>query len=292
MSNTPSKKDNDECQQSTSPVPNRNNNDDDWQEYDFKKWQESKLTEKETSPSPQNILEPDWTRLGIIVLFVIASIIVACSARPFERIVTVILPDLERNETEAPMPIISGSDLYTPSMFNSAIGPDSFSFRQCQPNATACCNGLENTCDLTINNVMFATLHKAATAQEDGALLRPNHLYSLESALKAGFRGLHLEVCKCHGAYQLCHGMCDLGARNPTEVFINVDRFLRDNRQEVLLVHLELNSHVHQEVVLAELYDVMKNATRFHRYLYSHKDCTNSWPTLSSMIETNKVSHS
>lgn len=282
---------NEERQLSTVQV-SAHNNEDSWQKYDFKKWQESQMIEKEEASSSQTIFEPNWTRLGLVGLVVLVTIIVVCSVRPFERIVTVILPDWEHNETMVPNSIISGSDLYSSATVNSATDRVNFTFQQCEANATSCCNGLENICDLTINNVMFATLHKAATAQEDGALLRPNHLYSLESALEAGFRGLHMEVCKCNGVYQLCHGICSLGARNPTEVFLNMDRFLRDHRQEVLLVHLELKSDVHQDVILSEVYDAMKNATRFNRYLYSHKNNNDPWPTLRSMIETNKVSNS
>ena len=290
----------DEKQQPTSSTPvNTEEDNHHWQKYDPKKWQESQNNDDEkeiVASSPWGLLDSHWNRLGVILLFVVVTIIVVCSVRPFDRIVTVILPDLERNETVAPVsPIISGSDLYSSATTISSTSSDrekSFSFRQCRPNATACCNGLENTCDLKVNQVMFATLHKAAAAQEDGALLRPNHLYSLESALDAGYRGLHLEVCKCNGAYQFCHqGMCQLGARNPTEVFLNMDRFLRDHRQEVLLVHLELRSEVHQDVILSEVYDVMKNATRFHRYLYSQEDDDDNptWPTLGAMLESNKV---
>ena len=221
-------------------------------------------------------------------MFVVVSIIAVCSARPFERIIAVVLPDFDRNETVFLHHVQeeAASNPYT----TVSASRESFPFRQCHPNATDCCNGLENTCDLRINDIMFATVHKATAAKEDGALLRPNHLFSLESALEAGFRGLHLEVCKCNGIYQFCHGICNLGARNPTEVLLNTDRFLRDHRQEVLLVHLELNSDVHQEVHLSEFYDVMKNATFFSRHLYAHKDDSKEeWPTLRTMIESNKV---
>lgn len=292
-----------ERHQPTSPAPVNIEEENQWQTYDPKKWQESHDNdEKEIEPTSQNLWDSHGARLGFILLFVIVTIIVTCSVRPFDKIVTAILPDVERNETVAPISVlIAGSDLYSSTTITSTSSSDhreSFSFRQCRSNATACCNGLENTCDLNINEIMFATLHKAAAAQEDGALLRPNHLYSLESALDAGFRGLHLEVCKCQGAYQFCHhGMCHLGARNPTQVFLNVDRFLRDHRQEVLLIHLELHSEVHQTVILSEVYDLMKNATRFHRYLYSREDNEDdptttkpsSWPTLKTMIESNKV---
>ena len=79
-----------------------------------------------------------------------------------------------------------------------------FDFNQCG-NETDCCNGLINTCDLRINEIMFATVHNAMATREDGSFLRPHHEHSLESALEAGFRGIHLVVCKCHntvGAYE------------------------------------------------------------------------------------------
>jgi hypothetical protein len=152
-----------------------------------------------------------------------------------------------------------------------------------------CCNGLENVCDLRINEVMLATLHNAHATKEDGSLLEPNHLLSLESALEAGYRGLHLQVCNCNGVYEFCRGMCTLGSRNPIEVFLNIDRFLRDNPEDVLLLHLQLKSNVNQEVSLQQIYQLMQNATQFHSNLYVHNNQRARWPTLRKMIDIDKV---
>ena len=82
----------------------------------------------------------------------------------------------------------------------------SFDYMQCREN-TKCCNGLESNCDLKFNEVMFATVHNAM--HDD--LPFQNHNYPLEDALKAGYRGLQLDLCKCGDSLVFCHSHCRLG---------------------------------------------------------------------------------
>lgn len=224
-----------------------------------------------------------WKKLVAVLTVATIPLIVLGALRPFDRIIDVLLPP-------QPLPNQHSNDPQSILAFNPPLFPtrSQFPFRQCKTNATMCCNGLENACDLRINQVMFATVHNAMAAKENGYLLNPNHFFSLEAALEAGYRGLNLEVCKCNGVYEFCHGVCRLGSRNPIEVFLNLDRFLRDNRHEVILLNLSINNEVHQPVNLHEFYEVMKNATRFNTYLYSHYKEGDDWPTLREMINTGK----
>lgn len=232
---------------------------------------------------PEKIAQ--WKKKLAAVLIVAAIPLIAIGAlRPFDRIIDILLPPQAEpsQHSNVHQSILANN----PPLFPAR---SQFPFRQCETNASMCCNGLENACDLRINQVMFATVHNAMAAKENGYLLNPSHFFSLESALEAGYRGLHLEVCKCNEVYEFCHGVCRLGSRNPIEVFLNLDRFLRDNRHEVILLNLRINNQVHQPVNLHELYEVMKNATRFNKYLYSHYEEEDEWPTLRDMINTGKV---
>lgn len=59
------------------------------------------------------------------------------------------------------------------------------------------CNGLLNLCDMPVNEIMYATSHNAnsdlATARLDA-----NHLFGILDALKAGVRGLNIDIGKCN----------------------------------------------------------------------------------------------
>ncbi|CAB9514797.1 integral membrane protein [Seminavis robusta] len=238
-----------------------------------------------------SVWKSPWWRLGALVLLFFLGLIIVASIKPFDRLVTFLLPvettGLHDNNQQSVNHNSTVNSSYS-KHYSQLAPPAPFTFRQCSDNATLCCNGLENACDLRINEVMLATVHNAMATKEDGSLLEPNHFLSLERALEAGYRGLHLEVCKCNGVYEFCNGVCQLGSRNPIEVFLNIDRFLRDHREEVIVLHLQINSHVHQEVSLQELYQVMQNATQFNRNLYIQKSNRARWPTLRKMIEMDK----
>jgi hypothetical protein len=222
-------------------------------------------------------------RLACIFTLTGVFFLTAWLLHPFERIIDAFTPQFNNSmvnlQRTSEDPTASPAPTRVP-----------FDFLQCDPERVACCNGLENICDMKINEIMFATVHNAMATKEDGFLLNPSHRYSLESALEAGYRGIHLEVCKCNGVYEFCHGICHLGARDPTEVFLNIDRFLRDNPQEVLLMKLQINNEVHQQVDLDELYELMGNATHFASNLYVQNYLNEEWPTLRAMINKNQVS--
>jgi len=248
--------------------------------------------DKLQSPQFGSLASP-WTRLVILLAFVVLSIIVLCAIQPMDRVLELMLPDFDDNSN---VKALSQHQSDSSNLYSHDRGPprDGFAFSQCPPNTThKCCNGLKNACDLPISEVMFATVHNAHAAKSDGALLQPHHLFSLEQSLTAGYRGLHLKVCKCNGIYQFCHGICHLGARNPTQVLLNIDRFLKDHREEVILMELEFDNDAHQPVQLLEVYEMLQNATGLTRLLYSHpldsQERNGTWPTLRQMIESDKV---
>ena len=106
----------------------------------------------------------------------------------------------------------------SPSPAPSANEVEVYEFMQCESTDEDCCNGLDNICDLGVDDIMYATLHNAMASFEDGFLFGPNHRYKLESALEAGYRGINLDVCNCGGDIVFCHGVCSLGTRDVNEV--------------------------------------------------------------------------
>lgn len=67
-----------------------------------------------------------------------------------------------------------------------------------------CCNGLENICDLRVNEILFASLHDGMTEFEQGNFVRIHQQFEIERALEAGYRAFKLDVCKCDGKLEFC----------------------------------------------------------------------------------------
>jgi hypothetical protein len=166
---------------------------------------------------------------------------------------------------------------------------DRFEFMQCQDPTQDCCNGVDNICDLGVDDILYATVHNAMATFEDGFLFGPNHRFKLESALEAGYRGINLDVCNCNGVYTFCHGVCSLGSRDVVEVFTSINQFLDDNPNEVLVIPMELNSEVDRQIDIDELYGIMTGVPGFTDKFYAHPDLISEWPTLREAIATNKV---
>ena len=67
-----------------------------------------------------------------------------------------------------------------------------------------CCNGLEEICELRVNEVLFAALHNGMTDFEGGDFVRLNQEFTTERALEAGYRAFELDVCRCNGILEFC----------------------------------------------------------------------------------------
>jgi len=160
-----------------------------------------------------------------------------------------------------------------------------FSFMQC-PETGACCNGLPSNCDLKVNELMFATAHNA---NHDNILV-PNHEAPLEGALEAGYRGLMLDVCKCENAetntfeITFCHSICGVGPRDPSEVFENINSFLNDNPNEVIVINFEMSAG---DPTPFEIWEVMKTNGGLRQKSYNHESGA-AWPTMGEFLADGK----
>jgi len=169
---------------------------------------------------------------------------------------------------------------------------------QTQPTALLC-NGLANTCEQQLPNVLFPMVHNAMATKKDKFFLY-NHLEPLEVALVAGYRGINLDICRCKdnngGDEKLvfCHDLCLLGTRDIAEVFQNLLQFLVSNPHEVLQISLQMsndrvNSDQEAIIDLIEFYSILKDVGKeLIDMIYVHNSTVEEWPTLRNLIEANQ----
>jgi hypothetical protein len=153
------------------------------------------------------------------------------------------------------------------------------------------CNGLANICDLRLPDVLIPMVHNSMSSTADGFSIA-NHNLPLEDALKAGYRGFNLDVCDCGGRMVFCHALCILGSREIVEILGNLYRFLEANPHEVLVFSFQIdNDESGRPQDLNELYGIMETiGHNFTKMIYVHDPEVGHWPTLRTLIETNKVS--
>lgn len=148
-------------------------------------------------------------------------------------------------------------------------------------NATMLCNGLANLCTQPLDKVMFATVHNAMSSRADN-FLGWNNVQEFEGALDLGFRGLFIDSCDCSIGVQLCHASCSYGYRRPKPAFSSIVDFLDRNRNEVILIEIQVNGDS-----LMELFQVISEIDGFQELLYQHPGRMAPWPTLQELIEQN-----
>ena len=149
------------------------------------------------------------------------------------------------------------------------------------------CNGHANLCDRAVNDLLFATVHNAASTAADGVLFFPNHQKSLEDALVAGFRGINVDIGICGDTMRLVHGFCAVGYREIIPTFSNIVTFLQDNPNEVVIMPVQINSDLGGTVTLQEIDNVLQLVPGMKEIMYNHPSDATSWPTLRQLIAAN-----
>jgi hypothetical protein len=145
-----------------------------------------------------------WPRILLLVVLLAVAGVCVWKFVPWEDTINGVLDSVPiPGNTVKPNTVVTASPTSSPM----------YEFIQCDDTSGTtgdCCNGLEGICDLRANEVLYATLHNGMATFEDGFLFGPNHKYQLESALKAGYRGLNLDLCNCGGETIFCHGTLHL----------------------------------------------------------------------------------
>jgi hypothetical protein len=153
------------------------------------------------------------------------------------------------------------------------------------------CNGLENLCDRRVNETIFATVHNAMSALENGAILLKNNIRPLESALQSGYRGINLDIGTCNGQVSVIHTACTISTRSLKSVLLSLVSFLKKNPFEVILLPTQLSTQLFSSknnITLQAIDEVFQSVPEFYDMLYNHPSPSQSWPTLRDLITSNR----
>lgn len=197
-----------------------------------------------------------------------------------------LLPEDQRQNVEA----IVGGGIVLPGSNTDTAPPPSYIFNQCADQSN-CCNGLENTCDLKVTEILYAGLHNAQSTVQDGFFITPNHQYNLLSALDYGYRVINLDIGRCDGDLSLVHGLCKLGTTDPSDTFRGIMQWLTKNPREVVLIPIQIDAEAGGEdepaIQLAQIYNMLNRIDGFTSRMY-RKESGSEWPTLREMIEADQ----
>ncbi|KAL0479920.1 PI-PLC X domain-containing protein [Acrasis kona] len=159
-------------------------------------------------------------------------------------------------------------------------------------NANLKCNGFSELCDRTFDNVAYLRTHNAYSVL--GKYVIPNQHRSIMKQLNEGVRSLDLDVylykglentiLKKSAASQIyyCHSVCPIGAEKAESSLVEITKWLKKNRNEVISLAIEnyIDNH--------EVLDSMFERSGIAELVYYKPDNTVPFPTLRQMIETNK----
>jgi hypothetical protein len=226
-----------------------------------------------------------WCRWWVVAVLVVAAVCIGI-------LVWQLLPEESKSNIQEITNITIHVKDETLSPTSAPTAPaTSNTFNRCTPeevDSGDCCNGVGgNFCDLPVTNVTFATVHNAMSSKEDGFFVAWNHDTPLEGALDAGYRGINLDIAVCDGKYLLIHGFCALGSRDPAKVFSNINSFLDDNPNEVILILLQIVNDADEPVDLQGVYDILSAVDGFTDKLYVHSPGSD-WPTLRTLIQSDQ----
>eukprot|EP00928_Gymnodinium_smaydae_P039062 TRINITY_DN26775_c0_g1_i1.p1 TRINITY_DN26775_c0_g1~~TRINITY_DN26775_c0_g1_i1.p1 ORF type:complete len:1521 (-),score=239.74 TRINITY_DN26775_c0_g1_i1:182-4744(-) len=152
-----------------------------------------------------------------------------------------------------------------------------------------CCNLQNETCNKTVDMVAFASSHNTMSSELETWAF-PNNLLPLEAALKAGLRGLMIDVHykwplnatraekEKPGVAYLCHGFCTFGRTPLVDSFRTLARFLDASPRELIVLIFE------QYVATASIVEDMRLAGLMKYVGYAHPNASTPWPTVGQMI--------
>mmetsp|Transcript_47979 Transcript_47979/g.88980 ORF Transcript_47979/g.88980 Transcript_47979/m.88980 type:complete len:260 (-) Transcript_47979:149-928(-) len=221
-----------------------------------------------------------WPLAIAFLVSLAVTVILVLALGPLEQGVSKAMPNFE--------PVDFGDD-QLPGLVPSTNAPSTspvfdepqYEFIQCLDNGGECCNGREGNCELRLNEMLFAMAHNAMSTEESGYDIGFNHYKNLDGALRAGFRGLNLDVCKCDGRLSFCHTICGYGDRNPYQVLLEVKAFLDEHPTEFVVFVFQFSTG---SPSLAELFGVMSSIDGFVEKMLVVDPDEPEWPLLRDLI--------
>jgi hypothetical protein len=157
------------------------------------------------------------------------------------------------------------------------------------------CNGSEQLCDRTLDEVAFAATHNSMSAADQEGWKLTQQERGIPAQLDAGIRGLLIDMYYAAktrrgiqnlpkrqvglvGDVYLCHAVCGLGATSATDALRDVRDFLQQHPHEVLVFSIE--DHVRPP-------DIARAFERsgLARYVWRGSLGPGRFPTLREMID-------
>uniref|UniRef100_A0A7S4NC52 Phosphatidylinositol-specific phospholipase C X domain-containing protein n=1 Tax=Odontella aurita TaxID=265563 RepID=A0A7S4NC52_9STRA len=221
-----------------------------------------------------------WPLAIAFLLTLAVTVILIFALGPIEQGVSKAMPHFEpinfKDDFTNPLP-----STIAPSASPVETTDPTYEFMQCPNDGGKCCNGLESNCDLRLNETVFAVAHNAMSTEESGYQIGYNHYRNLDGALRAGFRGLNLDVCKCKGKLSFCHTLCGYGDRDPAQVILEIEAFLDEHPTEFVVLVFQFSTG---SPTLAELFKVMKSVDGFVEKMYVFDSDNSKWPMMRDLI--------
>lgn len=151
----------------------------------------------------------------------------------------------------------------------------------CGDEPSTACNGLDELCERTYDQVVYATTHNAFNASDEGFKLA-NQTHGVRRQLEDGVRGLMLDIYDEGDDVLVYHGVLSdfLGYARLADVLAEIADFLRRQPREVV-------------TIIFETYASPESTRRAFEesgaidYVYVHEEGA-TYPTLAEMIERNE----
>ena len=141
------------------------------------------------------------------------------------------------------------------------------------------CNGFEDLCSKSYQQIAYLTSHNAYASSEDSFYF-PNQNLNIPNQLNMGVRALMLDIYDVDGELFLYHSVSELGSTELNTVLNQIKDFLINHSNEVITLILEDYS---TSVALSNAFETSGLSV----YLFEYNDI-NTWPTLQEMIDSNK----
>ena len=141
------------------------------------------------------------------------------------------------------------------------------------------CNGFEELCEKSYEQIAYLTSHNAYASSEDGFYF-PNQNLNIPNQLNMGVRALMLDIYDVDGELFLYHSLTELGSTELNIVLNQIKDFLINHSNEVITLILEDYS---TSIALSNAFEI----SGLSEYLFEYSDI-NAWPTLQEMIDSNK----
>jgi len=126
------------------------------------------------------------------------------------------------------------------------------------------------------DQVAWATTHNAMSAGDDGWYV-PSQQHDVPTQLRAGVRGLMLDVHEEDGEPWLCHGLCSLGAQPLVEGLAEIAVFMAGEPQAVVTI-------IFESYISAELMEQAFSASGLLEQAWEQQP-GQPWPGLQEMID-------